>query len=176
MYRRSKYSPSNFNTIVKSRVAVRCVSHLHFLRIATYYARAERKCRSIFSRRLWKKKKEESERKKKKIIATRGKERDGARGCGVRARDRKAGGKTAHAPSSSTWRITCCPLLKLPCLHLPPLSLSPSPFSYSSASILVLRASHSTTFNSGQPFGALGFLREPFRFSPPLSSLAGGQY
>lgn len=89
------------------------------------------------SRRLWEKKKEESERKKKKIIATRGKERDGARGCGVRARDRKAGGKTAHAPSSSTWRITCCPLLKLPCLHLPP--LSPSPFSYSSASILVLR-------------------------------------
>lgn len=151
-------------------MAVRCVSHLHFLRIATYYARAERKCRSILVDGSGKKK-EESERKKKKkkIIATRGKERDGARGCGVRARDRKAGGKTAHAPSSSTWRITCCPLLKLPCLHLPP--HSPSPFSYSSASILVLRASHSTTFNSGQPFGVLGFLREPFRFSPPLSSL-----
>lgn len=126
------------------------------------------------SRRLWGKKRKKVNEEKKKIIATRGKERDGARGCGVRARDRKAGGKTAHAPSSSTWRITCCPLLKLPCLHLPP--LSPSPFSYSSASILVLQASHSTTFNSGQPFGALGFLREPFRFSPPLSSLAGGQY
>lgn len=81
------------------------------------------------SRRLWEKKKKGrkwTEKKKKKIIATRGKERDGARGCGVRARDRKAGGKTAHAPSSSTWRITCCPLLKLPCLHLPPLSLSVS--------------------------------------------------
>ena len=49
------------------------------------------------------------------------------------ARDRKAGGKTAHAPSSSTWCITCCPLLKPPCLRLsfsfyPVLSYPPLPF------------------------------------------------
>lgn len=154
--------------IVKSRVAVRCVAHLHFLRIATYYAWAERKCRSILVDGSGKK----EETKRKKRLPRRERKRDGARGCGVRARDRKAGGKTAHAPSSSTWRITCCPLLKPPCLHLPPLCLrSPTPPRLSSFAL----ASHSTTFDSGQPFGVLGFPREPFRFSPP-SSLAGGRY
>lgn len=47
------------------------------------------------------------------------------------ARDRKAGGKTAHAPSSSTWCITCCPLLKPPCLRL----------SFSPLSCLILSSS-----------------------------------
>jgi len=141
-------------------VAVRCTAHLHFLRIATYYAWAERKCRSILVDGSGKKGRN---RTNKKITATREKERDGTRGCGVRARDRKAGGKTAHAPSSSTWRITCCPLLKPPCLHLPPLYLrSLTPPRLSSFSL----ASHSTTFDSGQPFGVLGFLREPFPFLP----------
>ena len=42
---------------------------------------------------------------------------DGGEGVEAEARDRKAGGKTAHAPSSSTWCITCCPLLKPPCLR-----------------------------------------------------------
>lgn len=73
-----------------------------------------------YSRRLRGEKKEGRNRTKKSTAT-----RDGTR-VGVRARDRKAGGKTAHAPSSSTWRITCCPLLKPPCLHLFPLG-SPTP-------------------------------------------------
>lgn len=40
-------SAANLSTIVKSRVPVRYVGHLHLLCIATYYVGAERKCRSI---------------------------------------------------------------------------------------------------------------------------------
>lgn len=112
----------NLKTIVKRRVPARYVAHLHFLRIATYYAAAERECRSIWVDGFGKK--EETERKRVPTsIWERTRENDRSRGCGARARDRKAGGKTAHAPSSSTWRITCCPLLKPPCLHLPLLLL-----------------------------------------------------
>lgn len=116
------------------------------------------------SRRLQKK----GRNRTKKSMSQRGKERkrknDRSRGCGAQARDRKAGGKTAHAPSSSTWRITCCPLLKPPCLHLPPLLRSPTPPRLSSSSL----TSHSIIFDSAQPFNALSFPPEPSRL-PSLS-------
>lgn len=96
--------------IVTSRVAVRCVPHLHFLRIATYYAWAERKCRSILVDDSGKK--EEAERKKKEITATRAKERDGRgvvefghvtgrRGAKRRTRHRPPPGASPAAPCLS---------------------------------------------------------------------------
>lgn len=145
---------------IKSRVPVRYVAHLHLLRIASnYYADPGRKCRSILVDGSAEKRKKPNE--KKKNTATRARGRKMVRGvCGARARDRKAGGKTAHAPSSSTWRITCCPLLKPPCFHLSPLLLL-------RVSVLVLSsASHSIAFNSAQPFSALSFPHEPSRFPP----------
>lgn len=145
---------------IKSRVPVRYVAHLHLLRIASnYYADPGRKCRSILVDGSAEKRKKLNEKKR---IPRR--EQEGERWCeglcGARARDRKAGGKTAHAPSSSTWRITCCPLLKPPCFHLPPLLLL-------RVSVLVLfSASHSIAFSSAQPFSALSFPHEPSRFPP----------
>ena len=62
---------------------------------------------------------ETKERETKERVVLRTREENGwGRGVEAEARDRKAGGKTAHAPSSSTWCITCCPLLKPPCLRL----------------------------------------------------------
>jgi len=139
-------------------VPVRYVGHLHLLCIATYYVGAERKCRSILVDGFGKKK---GGNRTKKSAATKERKRDGARGCGAQARDRKAGGKTAHAPSSSTWRITCCPLLKPPCLHLSPLRRRSPPPRLSSFS----PASHSTTFDSAQPFGVVEL---SLRTIPPL--------
>lgn len=158
-------SAANLSTIVKSRVPVRYVGHLHLLCIATYYVGAERKCRSILVDGFGEKKRRKPNEKE---CRDEREEEMGARGCGAQARDRKAGGKTAHAPSPSTWRITCCPLLKPPCLHLPPLRRSsPPPPRLSSFS----PASHSTTFDSAQPFGVLSFPCEPFCFfsSPSLA-------
>lgn len=95
--------------IVKSRVAVRCVAHLHFLRIATYYAWAERKCRSILVDGSGKK--EETERKKKDYDDEREREPErgvvesghvtGRRGAKRRTRHRPPPGASPAAPCLS---------------------------------------------------------------------------